>query len=218
MPIDHRVAGLNRRIHEGNTTVEQRQTRAASPRSRRRMTAAIVIGIWLAASGLRMPEPGGGSPGSIVLVSSVRPVLAASTPPTPTNATAYSTIQCEDYDDQNGIHLEAHPGGLHAGFISNGDWLRFDKVGFTDDPAHRMTFRASNAARQNRTGKVELRLDKLSNAPIASMTIPDNGDWFSFITYDLNIPATVGVHTVFLVFTSTQDEEFANMDWIIFRH
>lgn len=143
---------------------------------------------------------------------------AAQAAVTPLSFDAYATIQCEDYDEQNGIHLEAHTGGIHAGFISRGDWLRYDQVNFTSTAARRMMFRASNAAREGRTGKVEVRLDSLSNASVASMTIPNNGDWMTFLTYELAVPSITGVHTVFLAFTSTQDEEFANMDWITFKH
>lgn len=162
------------------------------------MTAALALAIGLTANGLH-PS-------------------AAQAAVTPLNADAYATRQCEDYDEQNGIHLEAHTGGLHVGFISRGDWLRYDKLDFTSTPAKRMLFRASNAARQGRTGKVEIHLDALTNPTLASMTIPNNGDWMTFITYELAIPATTGVHTVFLLFTSTQDEEFANMDWFTFKH
>lgn len=151
-----------------------------------------------------------------VLVNAVTPGPPAAQP-TGQSASAYATIQCEDYDEQNGIRLEGHSGGLHAGFISTGDWLRFDNVDFTDVAARRMLFRASNAARQNRTGRVEVRLDSLSRPPIASMTIPNNGDWLEFLTYELSIPSTVGVHAVYLTFTSAQNEEFANVDWLTFR-
>lgn len=169
------------------------------------VTTAFVIGIGLVTGAAGSPAQA--APYGL-------PPAAAVLPP----VNAYAAIQCEDYDEQNGIRLEGHPGGLHAGFISTADWLRFDNVGFTGVPARRMTIRASNAARQNRTGRVELRLDDRSNAPIASMTIPNNGNWLEFITYEVSIPATVGTHTVFLTFTSTQDEEFANVDWITFRH
>lgn len=148
------------------------------------------------------------------LFAAAHPAAAAPTTP---NASAYSTIQCEDYDDQNGIHLEAHPNGVHAGFISTGDWLRYDKIDFTSTPVRRMLIRASDAARENRTGIVQVRLDKITNAPIGSLTIPNNGDWLSFVTYEVSLQATTGLHTVFLTFTSSQNEEFANADWITFK-
>jgi hypothetical protein len=130
----------------------------------------------------------------------------------------YPTIQAEDYDGQNGVRTESWNGGRHIGFISTGDWVRYNDVDFTGDAARSLLIRASNGARQNRSGRVELRLDRRSNPPVGSMTIPNNGDWYRFSTYRMRIPATTGVHTVYLTFTSGQDEEFANIDWLRFRH
>ena len=141
-------------------------------------------------------------------------------PSTPQNATAYSTIQAERFDGEAGIQTESNrfDGGQHIGFISSGDWVRYDNIGFTNVAANSMLLSTANGAVQNRTGWVELRLDRRSNAPIASMRIVNNGDWFAFNTYRLRIPPITGVHTLYLTFTSDQDQEFGNLDWFSFRH
>lgn len=168
-----------------------------------------------------IPVPGPAAPGTIPTPSSA-PAPARkepTTPPPPPDGSAYHTIQGETFDGQNGVRTEPNEkgGGVHIGFISNGDFVRYDNVGFTDVPATSMVLGASNAARQNRTGRVELRLDSRSSAPIGTMTIPNNGDWFAFSTYQMSITPTTGTHTIFLTFTSGQDEEFANVDWLSFR-
>ncbi|MFI7542058.1 carbohydrate-binding protein [Actinoplanes sp. NPDC049599] len=135
-------------------------------------------------------------------------------------ATAYTTIQAESFDEQNGIRIEAAESGpgRHIGFITSGDWVRYDAIDFTDTPASALQISAANWAKENRTGEVELRLDSRSRAPIGTLTIPNNGNWFAFTTYVMAMKPTTGVHTVYLTFTSTQTEEYANIDWIRFRH
>ncbi|MET3424941.1 hypothetical protein BJ973_004153 [Actinoplanes tereljensis] len=136
------------------------------------------------------------------------------------NATAYRTTQAEEFDEQNGITVEADQTGpgRHVGFITTGDWVRYDNVGFTDVPATTLLISASNWAANNGTGEVELHLDNRSSAPIGTMTIPNNADWFTFTAYSMKIQPTTGVHTVYLTFTSKQTEEFGNVDWFRFQH
>jgi hypothetical protein len=140
--------------------------------------------------------------------------------PAPENATAYSTIQAESYDAEFGIQVEAAESGSgrHVGFIHRGDWMRYDDVGFTATPATSLLISAANFAAEDRTGVVEVRLDSRSHAPVGSMTIPNNHSWFDFQTYTVRILPTTGVHTVYLTFASTDSVEFANVDWIRFRH
>ncbi|MFD0524238.1 carbohydrate-binding protein [Paractinoplanes durhamensis] len=140
--------------------------------------------------------------------------------PPPPNATAYRIVQAEDFDEQNGIKVEADESGpgSHIGFITTGDWVRYDSVGFTDVPANTLLISASNWAANNGTGEVEVHLDNRSGAPIGRMTIPNNADWFTFTTYSMKIRPTTGVHTVYLTFSSRQTEEFGNIDWFRFQH
>lgn len=147
------------------------------------------------------------------------PARPGSAAPPPQNDTAYRTIQGETFDGQQGVRVEnnASGSGVHLGFISTGDWVRYDDIGFTDTPAKELLVSASNAARQNRTGRLEVRLDSPSQAPVGSLTIPNNGDWFAYTTYTVRIRPTTGVHTVYLTFTSDQNEEFANVDWFRFQ-
>jgi hypothetical protein len=167
-------------------------------------------------------RPGAGPPATPTGGAAPAPTTPPTAPPAPQEppGTAFSTIQGESFDGQNGVRTEAAEsgGGRHVGFISTGDWVRYEGVTFTGDTARRLVLRASNGARENRTGRVELRLDRRSNAPIGSMTIPNNGKdkWFAFSTYGMAIAPTTGVHTVYLTFTSSQNEEFANVDWLTF--
>jgi hypothetical protein len=138
----------------------------------------------------------------------------------PQNATAYTVIQAETFDEQNGVKIENAPtgSGRHVGFITTGDWIRYDNLGFTDVPATKLQISAANWAKDDGTGVVEVRLDDRAALPIGTMTIPNNHSWFDFVTYTMTIQPTTGVHTVYLTFTSTQREEFGNIDWLQFRH
>lgn len=163
------------------------------------------------------PRRTGPSPTGVPTGRTGTPSTGKPSPP-PRTPAAYPTIQAESYDREHGIRTESSGGITHIGYIATGDWVRYDNVDFTGDAARGLLIRASNAARQNRTGRVELRLGRRSNPPVGSMTIPNNGDWFTFSTYRMRIPPTTGVHTVYLTFTSRQDEEFANVDWLRFEH
>ncbi|WP_203815134.1 carbohydrate-binding protein [Paractinoplanes ferrugineus] len=176
--------------------------------------------------------PAGAVPDSYISVSApaaqpagrARPGSAPAKPPGTTkpaeNATAYSVIQAERFDEQNGVEIQADESGpgIHVGFITTGDWVRYDDIGFTDVPATKLLISAANWAAAGGTGEVELRLDDRSEAPIGRLTIPNNGNWFAFTTYVMTIRPTTGVHTVYLTFTSKQKEEFGNIDWFRFQH
>jgi hypothetical protein len=157
-----------------------------------------------------VPSGGGGDP-------LPQPTVPA-TPPQ--NATAYTFIQAESFDEQNGVKIENAPAGSgrHVGFITKGDWIRYDDIGFTDVPATGLQISAANWAKNDGTGVVEVRLDDRANLPIGVMTIPNNHSWFDFVTYSMTIRPTTGVHVVYLTFTSNQREEFGNIDWLRFRH
>ncbi|GIE78696.1 hypothetical protein Aph02nite_46460 [Actinoplanes philippinensis] len=165
-------------------------------------------------------QPQGGNPRSTG-AGTADPGRAPRSPAAPPqNATAYTVIQAETFDEQNGVKIEKAPTGTgrHVGFITKGDWIRYDDIGFTDVPATSLQISAADWARNDGTGVVEVRLDDRAAPPIGVMTIPNNHSWFDFVTYTMTIRPTTGVHTVYLTFTSRQREEFANIDWFRFRH
>jgi hypothetical protein len=153
-------------------------------------------------------------------VTASPPKAGNTTTPAAENATAYLTTQAETYDAEGGVEVQAAESGSgrHVGFIHRGDWVRYDNVGFTSTPANSLQISAANWAAEDRAGQVEVRLDSRTKAPIGSMTIPNNHSWFDFKTYTMKILPTTGVHTVFLTFASSDSVEFANVDWIRFRH
>ncbi|MFE6650411.1 glycoside hydrolase family 16 protein, partial [Nocardioides sp. NPDC057772] len=90
-------------------------------------------------------------------------------PPVPGSRDAYSTIQAESYNAQSGTQTEATTdsgGGQNVGYLSNGDWLRYDGVNFGSTPARTFSARVASGAPAGVSGLVEVRLDNVNNAPI----------------------------------------------------
>jgi hypothetical protein len=146
------------------------------------------------------------------------------TPPTtapPGGRDAYSTIQAESFNAESGIQTEATTdtgGGQDIGYISNGDWARYDNVNFGSSAATQFVARVASGAAGGVSGLVEVRLDNLNNAPVGSFAIANTGGWQSWRTVPANMSAVTGTHTVFLHFTSGQPADFVNVNWFTFGH
>lgn len=140
-------------------------------------------------------------------------------PPVPGNRDAYSTIQAESYNAQSGTQTEATTdsgGGQNVGYLSNGDWLRYDGVNFGSTPARTFSARVASGAPAGVSGLVEVRLDNVNNAPIGSFSVANTGGWQSWRTVPGSISGVTGTHTVFLRFTSGQPADFVNLNWFTF--
>ncbi|NGN93414.1 carbohydrate-binding protein [Nocardioides sp. KC13] len=140
-------------------------------------------------------------------------------PPVPGNRDAYSTIQAESYNAQSGTQTEATTdtgGGQNVGYLSNGDWLRYDGVNFGSTAARTFSARVASGAAAGVSGLVEVRLDNVNNAPIGSFSVANTGGWQSWRTVPGSISGVTGTHTVFLRFTSGQPADFVNVNWFTF--
>ena len=129
---------------------------------------------------------------------------------------AYSTLQAESYSSQSGTQTETTSdsgGGQDVGWISNGDWLAYNNVDFGSGGN---SFSARLASGASVSGNVEVHLDSLSNPAIASIAMSNTGGWQSWVTKTASMSTTVGVHTVYLKFTSSQSGDFTNVNWFTF--
>ncbi|MFF5225472.1 carbohydrate-binding protein [Dactylosporangium sp. NPDC000521] len=148
------------------------------------------------------------------------PTPTATATPTPTatqtggGRSAYSTIQAESYNAQSGVVA----GSDQIGYLANGDWTRYDNVDFGSASPKDFLARVSSGAAGGVSGTVEVRLDSVGNAPVASFSVANTGGWSSFREIPGNLTSQVtGRHTVFLRFSSGQPADFVNVDWFVFR-
>jgi len=107
-------------------------------------------------------------------------------------------------------------GGLNVGWIANGDWIEYDNVDFGSTGLNQFQARIASGAAAGVTGNFEVHLDARTNAAVASLTVSSTGGWQTWQTSSATMSAVTGVHTVFLVFTSSQGADFGNLNWFTF--
>lgn len=173
------------------------------------------------------PSAFGGGPtaatvsgGAMVIDSVAVYTKPASTGGTTTGTrSATSTIQAESYNAQSGTTTEATTdtgGGQDVGYISNGDWLRYDGVDFGASGLRTLNARVASGAAAGVSGTVEVHLDSLTNPAVGSLSVGNTGGWQTWKTVPAAITATTGVHTVYLKFVTGSGQDFTNLNWLTF--
>ncbi|MEU8236461.1 carbohydrate-binding protein [Actinoplanes sp. NPDC048967] len=150
---------------------------------------------------------------------SAEPAPAPSTP-APGGVDAYAVIQAETAAGQQGTQFqetEDEGGGQNIGWISNGDWLRFDDVEFGAEPATKVAVRLASDV-DGGGGRIEVRLDSPGNAPAGAVPVEDTGGWQEWQSRSADIEPTTGRHTVFLTFARDDAAEFVNVNYFAFAH
>ncbi|MET0136550.1 MAG: glycoside hydrolase family 16 protein [Kibdelosporangium sp.] len=146
------------------------------------------------------------------------------TPPDPPpggGGDAYSTLQAESYQGQNGVFVETTTdsgGGQNIAGIGNGDWALYRGVDFGGNAARQFVARVASGAGGGVSGLVEVRLDSATSAPIGSFAVGNTGGWQSWRSVPANIGAVTGTHDVYLTFSSGQPADFVNVNWFTFGH
>jgi hypothetical protein len=162
-----------------------------------------------------------GTPSAAVIVPPSESPAASPTTQAPT-PTVYATLQAESASARDGVEAEDtedEGGGQNAGFIRNGDSLRFDNVEFGPVPATRVDVRvASDADDGEDAGRMEIRLDSPDAAPVGTLRVTRTGGWQNWRTDEVALTPVTGTHTVFLVFLRNDDDEFININWLLFGH
>lgn len=153
-------------------------------------------------------------------------VLAAVAAVTTANASTQDTapagaVKAASYSDQSGAQVQNTSdvgGGQNVGWLANGDWLRYDgvDVGAAGTLTTLMRVAASKDDQNPRPGTVEVRLDSLTGAVVASIGITSTGGWQSWVTNSDTEQSPGGKHDVFLVMRSPQGRDFVNINWFAF--
>jgi hypothetical protein len=146
--------------------------------------------------------------------------------PTPTSSSpgqgsrpASTPIQAEVYDGQSGTGSEPTTDlgtGQDVGWISDGDWLRYDRVDFGSVPLTQFQARVASGAANGVSGLVEVHLDAPTSPSIGSFAVANTGSWQTWRTVPANISGTTGVHTVYLEFRTGSGQDFVNVNWFKF--
>lgn len=131
----------------------------------------------------------------------------------------YPLLQAEAATELAGIQTEVtedEGGGENVGWITRHDHLRFDNVDFGVVPATKVRVRLASEA--GVSGRLEIRLDSRESPPIGELSISNTGGWQKWRTGAAALQPVTGVHTVFVTFTTTDDSEFVNLNWVQFEH
>ena len=132
-------------------------------------------------------------------LSSVRPSPDPDPTPVPSpqpKRDARAKTQAEGYDGQSGTRK----GRTVVGYLSAGDYLRFDAVDFGDGSLS--TFRTRLSVGAGWEGKrIELRLGSPNGKLVGSLTTQSTGDWATYLEQSVKLTQKVtGVQTLYLVF------------------
>ncbi len=168
-----------------------------------------------AASAVAPPPPSASAP------ASPSPAPSSAPPPPPADAIdAYQPLQVEKADAVTGLEMqdtEDEGGGQNAGWIGNGDSLRFDDVNFGDTPPAQLNVRLASEVGDGDGGRLEIRLDSPTAEPSATLTTRGTGGWQKWRTEATGMAPVTGVHTVFVTFGRDREGDFLNVNWLVFR-
>ena len=148
------------------------------------------------------------------------PTVSSAPSPPPDAIDAYQPVQVEKADEVTGMEMqdtEDEGGGQNAGWINNGDSLRFDDVNFGDTPPAQLNVRLAADVGDDGGGRVEIRLDSATAEPSATLSTRGTGGWQSWRTEATEMAPVTGVHTVFVTFGSDRPDDFLNINWFVFR-
>ncbi|MBB5873797.1 hypothetical protein F4553_007231 [Allocatelliglobosispora scoriae] len=137
-----------------------------------------------------------------------------SSPPPGGNRDAYTAIQAESYNGNNGVVNS----GTYISALRNGDWARFDGVNFGSTSPKDFVARVASGAAGGVSGLIEVRIDSATATPIGSFAVANTGGWTTWRDVPGNVAAVTGTHAVYLTFTSGQPSDFVNVDQFLFRH
>ena len=155
-----------------------------------------------------------------VAVPPAEPTPSSAPPPPPDAIDAYQPLQVETADAVTGMEMqdtEDEGGGQNAGWINNGDSLRFDDVNFGDTPPAQLNVRLAAEVGDDGGGRLEIRLDSPTAEPSATLNTRGTGGWQKWRTEATGMAPVTGVHTVFVTFGRDRPDDFLNVNWLVFR-
>jgi hypothetical protein len=131
-------------------------------------------------------------------------------PPRPASfKSAYSTVEAESYDGQNGTL--GQPGAI--GGLDSGDWLKYSGIDFGGGATKIIARIAEDNAYAGKT--LEIRLDSTTGTLVGSLTVAGTGGWTIFNEQSTTISGATGLHDVYIV--AQGGVGVANIDWFKFH-
>ncbi len=125
----------------------------------------------------------------------------------------YDTVQAETICWGEGIKTEVcSEGGMNAGNIENGDYIKVKGVDFGAGPN---LFEARVASNTD-GGKIELHIDSKDGTLIGTCTVSKTGGWQNWETKSCTVNNVTGKHDLFLKFTGASGFLF-NVNWWKFQ-
>lgn len=105
-------------------------------------------------------------------------------------------IEAECYDDMSGITTEASSEGTdNIGNIQNDDWAVYNNIDLSD--VYSINARVATV----KDGvSIEVRLDALDGAVLATVPVTNTGGWQTWVTEQVNIGLVDGRHDIYLIF------------------
>ncbi|MBE5957293.1 MAG: carbohydrate-binding protein [Lachnospiraceae bacterium] len=141
-------------------------------------------------------------------------------PETPVNKDAFSKIEAEAYDSNNGGVKDTNSnasGGYNMGGVTNGVSFTYNNVVFNGN-ANKLNICYSSKT-SDASGNVEVYVD--SNK-VGTVTLANTGsNWSTYVNYtgDLDSQIAAGTHTVTLKFVTTSGKAYvANVDYFSFGY
>lgn len=99
--------------------------------------------------------------------------------------------------------------------LADGAWAEYPHIDFGTG-ATQFLGRVASGAPAGISGRVEVHMDSLTNAPAAIFDIANTGGWQTWRTVPMNMNRTTGVHDVYVTFDSGQPQPFVSMHWFDF--
>ena len=196
------------------------KSRSRTLRNRLLIAAAVVVLIvvgWLL--GRSSAPTSSSEPAPAPAPSSPAPSSSPTPSPAPTGGVdAYQPLQVEDAAEVSGLEMQDtqdEGGGRNAGWINNGDYLRFDDVNFGASPPASVNVRV--ATDTDKSGRIEIRIDGKDSPPVATLTTSRTGGWQNWITQTTDMAPVTGLHTVYVTFGNAAPDDFLNVNWLRFK-
>ncbi|MEU8266359.1 DUF1996 domain-containing protein [Sphaerisporangium sp. NPDC049002] len=136
-------------------------------------------------------------------------------------ATQDLTVQAESFAAQSGAQVEPTVdtgGGQAVGYLSGGDWMRYDGVDLGTAGPLTVSARVASAVAGG-SGTIELRTGSLTGPILAQFAVTGTGGWQSWVTQTATAATThpTGAQTLFAVMRATAGSgDFVNINWFAF--
>jgi glucosylceramidase len=133
------------------------------------------------------------------------------------NIAATAQIQGSSYSTESGIETETSSdstGAYDIGYVTAGAQLLFKNVDFGTSVSEVKVRTASGG----NGGTADFYLDNTTGSPIASVTLPVTGEWYTWETVTAAVSSASGVHDLYVVFGGGgTTDSIANINWFQFQ-